>query len=141
YAFKRYNGKLSVDLTRERKEKRKNRLDVAFQKWLAKKPSKSNPNHGDDGLLAARVRFLAANTKLDNSKNNVAIGLYFSNSALDTGAPHLKSMDKHLEFLINKYQNKMSSTLESRLRAISFNGSFEKRTFIRYNGKKLEQIV
>lgn len=141
YSFKRTNKKLVVDLTQSRGDRRKNRLKIAFCKWLDKGPSGDDPNHGDEWLLAARVRFLAANTTLQNSKNNVAVGLYFSNSALESGAGHLKAMDDYLKWLIETYQEKMSDNLKSRLRAISFQDFFDKRTFVRYSPKKIERIV
>lgn len=141
YKFKRTNGNLVIDLTQSREKRRKNRLRVAFCRWLDKEPSRNDPNHRDEGLLAARVRFLASNTTLQNSKNNVAVGLYFSNCALDNGARHLKAMDRYLQSFINAHQGKMSSGLKSKLCSISFQDSFEKRTFIRYHPKKMEQIV
>ncbi|MGO1920125.1 MAG: antiviral reverse transcriptase Drt3a, partial [Microbacterium sp.] len=92
YRFGRSAGKLATGLTANRKERRLRRLEQAMQSWLDTAPNAVWPNHGNNGLLLDRIRYLAGNTKLINSKSNVAIGLYFSNSALDTDAQELADL-------------------------------------------------
>jgi hypothetical protein len=141
YRFTRINGKLVTGLTERRAERRKKRLQAAFDQWLSKDPTRKTANSGNEGLLVDRVRFLAGNTALKNSKDNVAVGIYFSNSALDTDAQELKDLDDLLSSLIRANRSRTSPLLLARLRSISFERSFRERTFIRFNQKRLEQIV
>jgi hypothetical protein len=141
YRFVRSGDKLVTGLTKNRKDRRMRRLGIALDGWLAKNPSASTPNHGHDGLLVDRVRYLAGNTKLLNSKSNVAIGLFHSNSALDEGALELKELDGSLEAFLSAHASKMSDEVRKRLEDISFQTMFVTKPFIRLRQKRLEQIV
>lgn len=141
YKFTRKDGKLVTGLTESRAARRKKRLQAAFDLWLSKNPTRKTSNSGDEGLLIDRVRFLAGNTALKNSKANVAVGIYFSNSALDPDALELKDLDALLRDLVKTNKSRASPLLLKRLRAISFERSFNERTFIRFKQKRLEQIV
>ncbi len=141
YQFKRANNTLATGLTQQRRARRENRLKIAFKAWLESKPSQIHPNHGHNGLLLNRVRYLAGNTKLLNSKANVAIGLYFSNSSLDREAEELKELDKLLRTLVILHRSKMTQKLHKRLKAISFVDMFSERTFLRLSPKSIEKIV
>src|SRR5690606_17200506 len=99
------------------------------------------PNHGHNGLLLDRVRYLAGNTKLLNSKSNVAIGLYFSNSALDPDALELTELDASLNAFCERHASKMPTELRERLEAISFVDMFASRQCLRFRQKRIEQIV
>ncbi|WP_345472982.1 RNA-directed DNA polymerase [Glutamicibacter ectropisis] len=141
YKFIRSNGRLVIGLTDRRSKRRKNRLNTAFEHWLSKNPTRKTANSGDEGILVDRVRFLAGNTSLKNSKDNVAVGIYFSNSSLDSDAQELKDLDELLSNLIKTNRSRMSPLLLKRLRAVSFVRSFRERTFIRFRQKRLEQVV
>ena len=141
YKFIRSNGQLVTGLTDKRSLKRKIRLQTAFDQWLSKDPTRKTANSGDEGLLMDRIRFLSGNTSLKNSKDNVAVGIYFSNSSLDSDAQELKELDDLLSSLIAANRSRMSPLLQKRLRAVSFARSFRERTFVRFKQKRLEQIV
>lgn len=140
YQFRRVDGQLVTSLTKKRFERRVKRLNDAFDHWLLKDPIRKTANSGDEGLLVDRVRFLAGNTALLNSKNNVAIGIYFSNSSLDRGAKELKDLDRNLQSLVTMHKTRMSNETREKLRKISFEKSFNERTFIRFKQKRIEQI-
>lgn len=140
YQFSRVGGALVTGLTQKRFERRLKRLQDAFDQWLMKDPTRKTANLGDEGLLVDRVRFLAGNTALVNSKNNVAIGIYFSNSSLDRGAEELKELDRCLNSLIRDHRTRMSSQTLKKLRKLSFEKALHERTFIRFKQKRIEQI-
>lgn len=141
YNFKNTPSGLITELTDSRKDKRLKKINIAFEKWLAKKPDSSNPNLGLDNLLVSRIQYLAGNTKLSNSKNTVAIGIYFSNSILDLNSRSIKSFNTRLIWQTNRHGSKMTSNLKNKLRDINFESGFKERTFFRFNQKKLDKIV
>lgn len=141
YRFVRAAGTLNTSLTDRRLSRKTQRIDIAFEQWLNSKPNRSSPNFGVEGLLAERIRYLASNTRLINSKSNVAVGIYFSNSALEDDAKDLDILDETLADRLAKYESRMSPTLKAKLGKISFRDGFKYRTFIRYRRRKLERIV
>lgn len=141
YRFDRTSGTLNTSLTTKRLNRKTQRIEIAFKQWLKSKPSSLSPNFGVEGLLAERIRYLASNTRLLNSKSNVAVGIYFSNSALEKDSRDLEILDETLTDLLAKYDTKMSPTLKVKLGEISFRDGFKYRTFLRYRRRKLERIV
>lgn len=141
YRFSRANGGLTTGLTAKRKTRRSARLEQALSAWLATSPSAVDPNDGHNGLLVDRVRYLAGNTKLLNSKSNVAIGLYFSNSALMPGAAELVELDGILQSFIENHASKMPDKMRERMAQISFVEMFASQTFLRFRQKRIEQIM
>lgn len=141
YSFARMSGQLVTGLTSKRRARRADRLDRAFAAWVATLPNPIWPNHGANGLLVDRVRFLAGNTRLVNSKSNVAIGLYFSNSALDPDSQELKDLDLQFRDLKVKHGAKMTIKMRERLDEISFKLWFEQKKFVRFKPARVQQIV
>lgn len=141
YRFVRHEDGLTTALTAARSHRRRNRLRVACEHWLASDPHASAPNHGHDGLLVDRVRYLAGNTRLSNSKSSVSIGLYHSNSSLDSGAGDLVELDRILGEFIESSHHRMDPRVVKRLREVSFVSMFASRPFLRIPQKRIEQIV
>lgn len=141
YTFAREGGELRTGLTDKRKERRKRRLELALQAWLDTAPNAVWPNHGHNGVLLDRVRYLAGNTKLLNSKSNVAIGLYFSNSALDQGSAELTELDAILTDFCTQNATRMPDKFRNRLESVSFERMFASKEFLRFPRKRIERIV
>lgn len=141
YRFVRSANKLSTALTDRRKSRRLNRLDLTFKHWVSTDPTKTSPNHGHDGILVDRLRYLAGNTKLLNSKSNVTIGLFHSNSALDNSASELEELDALLKLFLDVHGPKMTDRVKNKVMAISFVEMFTSRPFLRLRQKRIEQIV
>jgi hypothetical protein len=141
YRFVRSDNKLITGLTDKRKGRRMNRLDLALEHWINTEPNETKPNHGHDGILVDRLRYLAGNTKLLNSKSNVAIGLFHSNSALDESASELEELDALLESFLDAHGSKMTDGVRKRIKNISFVEMFASRPFLRLRQKRIEQIV
>lgn len=141
YRFDRSDGKLTIGLTDKRRERRVQRLSLTIDSWLGTLPNAAWPNHGHNGLLLDRMRYLAGNTKLLNSKSNVAIGLYFSNSALDEDAKELAELDELFVAFRNQHAPDMPEKLQARLAEISFTKMFASKEFLRFRQKRVEQIV
>lgn len=142
YCFNRPIGssKLITSLVEKRIMRRTDRMDRAFEIWNQKSPNPQTPNTGNDGLLVNRIQYLASNTKLRNSKSNVAVGIFYSNSALDQESPQLTKLDNHLTELIKNHRTHMSNSLINKLESISFVNGFRNRTFLRFNQQRVERI-
>ncbi|MGF3057579.1 antiviral reverse transcriptase Drt3a [Microbacterium sp. YY-01] len=141
YRFFRADGRLTTGLTVKRKARRSVRLEQALNAWLSTSPSAVDPNDGHNGLLVDRVRYLAGNTKLLNSKSNVAIGLYFSNSALTPDAAELAELDGILQAFLENHASKMPDKMSERMAQVSFVEMFASQTFLRFRQKRIEQIM
>ncbi len=141
YSFTRTSGRLSTSLTASRHQRRMRRLELTLQSWLDSSPDAANPNHGHDGMLVDRLRYLAGNTKLLNSKDNVAIGLFFSNSSLDPDAEELIDLDGVLEQFKQDHADKMSDRLRQKLNTISFVKMFTEKPFYRFSQRKVQLVI
>ena len=141
YRFVRSDKKLVTGLTNKRKDRRVKRLQLAIENWIGTNPNGTDPNHGHDGILVDRLRYLAGNTKLLNSKSNVAIGLFHSNSALDENASELKELDDLLKSFLEAHDSNMTDRVRTRLENISFVDMFASKPFLRLRQKRIEQIV
>lgn len=141
YRFTRANGILTTGLTGNRQKRRMRRLELTLQSWLDSSPDAANPNHGHDGMLIDRLRYLAGNTKLLNSKDNVAIGLFFSNSALDADASELTDLDAVLDEFRQNHTDKMSERLQVKMKNISFVEMFTQRPFYRFSQRKVQRVI
>ncbi|UTX53754.1 antiviral reverse transcriptase Drt3a [Leucobacter aridicollis] len=141
YRFTRAQGILATSLTANRHQRRMKRLELALQSWLDSSPDAAKPNYGHDGMLIDRLRYLAGNTKLLNSKDNVAIGLFFSNSALDADARELTDLDAVLEQFRQDHAQEMSEGLTKKMKAISFVGMFAQKPFYRFSQRKIQRVI
>jgi len=141
YRFVRIQNKLVTGLTDNRKLRREERLRLTLERWSSTDPNGTSPNYGNDGMLVDRVRYLASNTKLLNSKSSVAIGLFHSNSALDESASELVELDAILETFLAENHSNMTEDVRKRLESISFVKMFSSRPFLRLRQKRIEQIV
>lgn len=141
YRFHRNSKALETSLTTARKNRRRTRLERALNQWLLTSPNSAMPNHGHDGLLVDRVKFLASNTRLVNSKSEVAIGLYHSNSALDPGSIEFLELDAILEGFLKDNSSKMTDQVFAKLSSISFAQMFITKPFLRFRQGRLDQIT
>ena len=141
YRFTKGTAGLTTGLTAARSRRRKRRLHLTFDHWLSTDPDPAAPNHGHDGMLVDRIRYLGSNTRLQNSKSSVTIGLYHSNSSLDENAVELVEMDRILEKFLLDHGYKMSSQARARIEEVSFVTMFSSKPFLRLPQKRIEKIV
>jgi hypothetical protein len=137
YALTKQSGQVTVDMSTPTVDRYKARLDLSFDRWAMT----ATPNSGHDGLLLDRVRFLAGNTKLVNSKGRAVTGIYFNYPQLSSNAPCLVSLDAHLTLLVGAHSSKMAHPLLERLQRASFIRGFAERTFHRFRPPDLERLV
>lgn len=134
YKIKLQGAKVLIDLSAKRTGRYKKRIDLAFSDYMygscfdEKKAGK---------LLYRRIRFLTGNARLHNNKRNAMVGIYFTNSLLNT-YESINSIDKYLTFKISKLNNR---DLLTRLKKHTFKNGFEGKVFHKFSSKRVGEIV
>lgn len=135
-------GKVEVKFSKKKLEKLKKRTDATFEAYI--NLSRSNEKKARKMFLK-RLRFLTGNTRLLNTKRNVLVGIYFSNSLLTPDYPDLLELDRYLRDKVTTLIK--ATTLKSRLDELfrtdnlSFQGGFKKRKFSQFTTNDLSEIT
>lgn len=80
-----------------------------------------------------RINFLTSNTRLENNKDNVLVGIYYSNSLLTDKLEDLIELDNYLHSQIDALI--VNPKLQSRLKMFGFKKGFEEKTYSNFNSK------
>lgn len=131
YKFEFNNLKfIKVSLTSDKLNKYKARITNAINEFNTQ--SKFNVRSARR-ILIHRLNFLTGNTRLENNKANVLIGIYYTNSLLSEPLEDLTALDNFLYNLIET--NIANVDLQKRLKQFSFKKGFEERKFVNFNSK------
>lgn len=82
-------------------------------------------------ILIHRLNFLTGNTRLENNKANVLVGIYYSNSLLSPPLVDLVELDYFLGSEIDANIN--NSNLSKRLKLFSFKKGFEEKKYVNFS--------
>ncbi|WP_271396058.1 antiviral reverse transcriptase Drt3a [Neomicrococcus lactis] len=139
YSFSKntHEGEVRIEMNDQSKARYKHRLTCSFNRWAAA----ANRAGGNEGLLLNRIRFLAGNTKLVNSKGRALTGIYFNYPHLSVDSNSLRELDNHLEGEIVRVQSFLTENLKNRLDQISFSDGFKYRIFNRFSQNELTRLV
>lgn len=128
-------GDVKTKLTDKKIRKYKNRIDLAFDNY-------SNLRKVDEKeamrLLVKRLRFLTGNTRLKNNKENILVGVYYSNCQL-TEKDDLISLDDYLRTKINNMIK--LPKLQERFKKYKFKDGFETKRFSPFKTHELQKIM
>jgi len=135
YKFFFGKGDVKTRLTDKKIRKYKNRIDLAFDNYsnLSKVDEKEARR-----LLAKRLRFLTGNTRLKNNKENILVGVYYSNCQL-TEKDDLISLDDYLRTKINNMIK--LPKLQGRFEKYNFKDGFETKRFSPFKTHELQKIM
>ena len=128
-------GKIKTKLTEKKIKKYENRIDLTFESYS--NLSRINEKEARK-ILVKRLRFLTGNTRLRNNKNNVLVGIYYSNSQL-TEIDDLLRLDIYLTAKINS-EIKITQ-LQRRLRKYNFKNGFDTRSFSAFKIHDFQKIM
>jgi hypothetical protein len=137
------NKPIEIDLTNNKKNKYKAKLDKSFEIYNTQ--SKYNEKKARK-ILVKRLRYLTENTRLLNVKKEIMIGIYFSNILL-TKTSSLNGLDRYLEYKINTispYENLTHlniDRLKDRLRKFSFKEGFNEQKFCKFTTHDFKTIL
>ncbi|MGD0697049.1 MAG: antiviral reverse transcriptase Drt3a [Terriglobia bacterium] len=127
-------GPITIGLSDKRKQKYKDRIKRSFEAY--RKQGQVNEKKARR-LLVKRIRFMTGNTRLRNSKANIMIGVYYSNSLLSS-SDELKSADDCLKTQIALIR---SQSLRNRLSKLSFEEGFSQRRYHAFSTGELGQVT
>jgi hypothetical protein len=128
---------LKVCMSISRRDRYKNRLQLAFEAYRTKVVSQKK---AANRLLIKRVKYLTGNTKLVGNKSNVFVGIYFSNIQLSYPSSDLEFLNEVLKNEINSLPI-TESYLIGRLSKFDFNTGYKEKSFSHYSITKLNKIL
>lgn len=145
YSFVLNQCKLTINLTRSKTEKYKDRIIKAFDCYNTE--SKYNERRARK-LLFDRLRFLCGNTKLLNSKEGIKVGVYYSNSLLEeSNLSSLKTLNCFLMRMVYtnlkphcEYSFDVNKLKKQIVRRFDFCNGFKQKRFHNYTAKELIEI-
>ncbi|MCB0538080.1 MAG: RNA-directed DNA polymerase [Bacteroidetes bacterium] len=121
---------VQVKLTNDKMNKYKDRIINAIQEFNSHCRFDSR---GARRILIHRLNFLTGNTRLENNKANVLVGIYYTNSLLSEPFDDLVALDN---FLANEVDAHITNTdLQRRLKLFSFKKGFEERKYVNFSSK------
>lgn len=135
YKFFFGDNHLETRLTEKKVDNYKRRLKLAFDHY--QNFSKINEKEARK-ILVTRLRFLTSNTRLMNNKENILVGIYYSNCHL-TLKDDLKRLDNSL--LQNVRLKITNQNLINRLSKYSFEKGFSEKKFSPFSTHQLVEIM
>lgn len=143
YSFRLSTNSVKIKLSNNKKNKYKSRIDSMLQSYNTE--SKYDEKQARS-ILIKRLKFLTGNTRLLNVKKNVLVGVYFSNSLLNT-YEDFSGLDNYLNHKLNSSlspYNKLPVNLprlKNRLAKYKFVEGFKEKRFHRFSKSELEEIM
>ncbi len=146
YKFEITQDGIRLDISTERVNKIKKRLELALIEYNKKRKKHTvyrdnkiiqrlfDKQHED--LFIRRIKFLTSNTKLYNSKQRTAVGIFFSNRLITTDVS-LKQCDLFLSKILKKASNRVVR----KIKGYTFEEGFKSKKFINFTTQELEEIT
>lgn len=120
------NESIVVDMVLNKKDRYKNKIQKTFDIYEQKQ---KHNNKKAFKLLRTRIQYLTSNTQLRNNKENVFIGIFYSNRYINTMSS-LQSLQSYLENLINSAG--LSPQQKEKLKKFTFQGGFVSKKYHKY---------
>lgn len=131
YKFEFNNLKFTqIRLTEDKLKKHKGRITNAIQDFNTQKKFDAR---GARRILIHRLNFLTGNTRLENNKANILIGIYYTNSLLSQPLEDLTDLDNFLNDQIDT--SIANADLRKRLKLFSFKKGFEEKKYVNFSSK------
>lgn len=134
YKFVIRNSKLlNIKLSDNKIKKYHERIEKSINQYLI---SKTNNELDARKLLIHRFSYLTKNTKLHKPKKGL-IGIYYSNSLIETDCKCLNDLDSKLNIIIDQNLPALNyPNLNNRLKKFSFKKGFSDKLFFNINSKR-----
>lgn len=121
---------VQIKLTTDKINKYKGRITNAIQEFNTQSRFDSR---GARRILIHRLNFLTGNTRLENNKANVLVGIYYTNSLLSEPLDDLIALDNFLAAEVDA--NITNTDLRRRLKLFSFKKGFEEKKYVNFSSK------
>lgn len=131
YQFEFKDLKLTkIKLTEKKLDKYKGRITKSLQEFNHQRKFDSR---GARRILIHRLNFLTGNTRLENNKADILVGIYYTNNLLSEPLEDLTELDVFLYSQIDASITDIG--LRNRLKQFSFKKGFEERKFVNFDSK------
>lgn len=121
---------VQIKLTIDKMNKYKSRIKNAIQEFNTQSKFDSREARR---ILIHRLNFLTGNTRLENNKANVLLGIYYNNSLLSEPLDDLIELDNFLAIEVDNYITNID--LQRRLKLFSFKKGFEEKKYVNFSSK------
>lgn len=121
---------VQIKLTNDKMNKYKGRITNAIKEFNTQSKFDSR---GARRILIHRLNFLTGNTRLENNKANVLVGIYYTNSLLSEPFDDLIVLDNFLAAEVDA--NIANADLRRRLKLFSFKKGFEEKKYVNFSSK------
>jgi hypothetical protein len=129
------NDSIKLKLTANKIARYKHRIDLVIDSYL--NFAKINEKKARK-ILVKRLKFLTGNTRLLNNKNNILVGVFYSNNLL-TDSSDFKGLDS---YLTHKILSQISVVhLQTRLAKYKFQEGFASKRFSAFTANELSDIL
>ncbi|WP_286971875.1 antiviral reverse transcriptase Drt3a [Flavobacterium sp. UBA4854] len=108
------------------------KIKTSFEDFTAEKLKFPNNHNSINRLLLQRIKFLTNNYQLVRRKDNVFVGVYYSNEFIND-LSNLIELDKVLQAEIEKIVASSKPSLIDRLQKLSFYNGFNEKSFLNFN--------
>ena len=109
-----------------------NKIRASFDDFRIEKTKYKFNDNGINKLLLQRLKFLTNNFQLVRRKDNVFVGVYYSNEFINE-LTNLTKLDKILKIEIASITLISKPTLISKLQELSFHNGFKEKCFLKFN--------
>lgn len=124
---------LSIKMSEKKFERYKEKIKVAFDEFSSDVIKHATCTSKINNKLVQRIKILTSNFRLYRRKNNVLIGIYFSNEFLTKELQDLKDLDTFLKSEIARVSASLSVIAKSKLEKLSFVSGFENQHTLNFN--------
>ena len=109
-----------------------NKIKSSFEDFNIEKAKYTSDHSGINRLLLQRMKFLTNNFQLVRRKDNVFVGVYYSNEFINDYS-NLIELDKILKNQITLITPIGKLTLINKLKQLSFHNGFKEKSFLKFN--------
>jgi len=123
---------LVTKMSEKKFERYQSKISLAFNEYLRHSARYPGAESRANRMLLQRINFISNNFRLTSRKDNVFMGIYFSNEFLST-TTDLKKLDEFLKTEIVRISKPTNVYLIGKLKDISFEQRFKEKKMMKFN--------
>lgn len=123
---------LVTKMSEKKFERYRLKISLAFDEYLRHSAKYPTAESKANRMLLQRINFISNNFRLTSRKDNVFMGIYFSNEFLST-TTDLKILDEFLKTEIVRITKPTNTYLIGKLNGISFERRFKEKKMMKFN--------
>lgn len=124
---------LSVKMSDNKFDRYQSKIKTAFDQFIVDVTKYAPGVSKSNNKLVQRIKILTSNFRLYRRKDNVLIGIYFSNEFLTDDLQDLKALDAFLKAEIARVSSSLSNIAKKKLEELSFVDGFKNKHTLNFN--------